>query len=358
MDGLLFLLAIGVWVVAGSPRLSAIVHAGVNGTDLLWGLLYLGFLYALVRAMRSHDPRRKLNFTLLQSAFAIAILPTGMPHFEGALLSVVGAQTLLVTSPRWALAWVVGQAMPLFATILPSHDLLGAAKATGEYLAFSIFAMTAFALRERERRQRLALSRMQAELLGTQSLLRDTVAMAEQGRIRRELHDSLGHHLAVASSHLDAARLRSASEEDDGGRDHGAREHLDRARGALDALTAESRAVLGGMTPKIRLDEALETLVGALPGLIVEIDVEAFAEERPDVLWTVFRAVQEGVTNAHKHGRARTVRVFGRSDADGLRLTIENDGAAMPAPGAAPSGAPAAGAAPEGVGLRSMRERV
>lgn len=336
MDRLLFLLAIGVWAVAGSPRLSQIWEAGPSPADWVWGLLYGAFFLALMGAMASRPPARKLAFTVLQSLLALGLLAAGMPHFEGALLAVVGAQTLLVAPPAWAMTWVIGQSIPLFATILPTHALLGSAKATGEYLAFSLFAMTAFALRESERQQRLALARMQAELLGTQTLLRDTVAMAEQGRIRRELHDSLGHHLAVASTHLDMARNQEEAADT---------QHLDKARTALDDLTADSRAVLGGMTPRIRLEEALRTLTGALPLMSVELDVKAFAQERPDVLWAVFRAVQEGITNAHKHAGARRVRVGSHTEASARVLTIENDSGKI-------------ASLREGVGLGSMRERV
>ena len=336
MKDVLLVLAVGVWVVAGAPRLAGLAGAEWTAVDLAWVVVYGGFPVALVAARRASG-RRALALTLLQSALALSLLPLGMPHFEGALLAVVGAQTLLVVSARWALLWIVVQGVALFVTILPSHALLGATKATGEYLAFSIFAMSVFALRDRERAQRRALQKMQAELLGTRALLRETVALAEQRRIQRELHDSFGHHLAAASAYLDAARRAPPVEP--------AQAQLDRARVALDRLTEESRAVLSGLRRGIDLEEALSALAGSIPGVRVELELGALHDLQADTAWVLFRAVQEAVTNAHKHGRARTVRVGAAWVEDDLRVRVENDGAA-------PS------AVDEGLGLSTMRARL
>lgn len=335
MDKLLLVLGVGVWVVAGCPRISELLDLGPRPQDGLFIALYLAFVVAFLRARTTAASRERLISTVAQSASALALLTVGMPHFEGALLAVVGAQTLLVVPWSVALTWVVVQGVPLFLTVLPTHELLGATKATGEYLAFSVFAMTVFALREREREQRLALMQMQAELLGTRALLKDTVTAAEQSRIRRELHDSLGHHLAAASSHLDAVRT---------GSEPGL--HLAQAREALDALVRESREVIRRQRPSVDPTEALSALKGAIPGVGLELDVKVLSQARTDVAWAAFRAVQEGLTNAHKHGRASKVSVRARrGDAGRLHLRIENDGGSGPR-------------YQEGVGLGGMRARL
>ncbi|MEO1369180.1 MAG: ATP-binding protein, partial [Acidobacteriota bacterium] len=44
---------------------------------------------------------------------------------------------------------------------------------------------------------------------------------------------------------------------------------------------------------------------------------------------TLFRAAQEGLTNAKKHAQARTVRLsidYGAASRDGVTLTVEDDG--------------------------------
>lgn len=334
MDRLLVALGVGVWAVVSTPRAFGILDEGLQGPrDAAWVAVDLAFPVLFVGALRTRQRRRALAFTLGQSVLALALLPLGMPHFEGALLAVVGAQTLLVVSAPLAVAWIALQGGPLFVTILPTHEPLGAAKATGEYLAFSVFAMLAFGLRERERAGRRALLRLQAELLGTRALLRETVALAEQQRIRRELHDALGHHLASAAAHLDAARRGAVGD------------HLERARLALDALVRESRGVITGEAERVDLEAALGALKGAIPGLRLELRLDGLEDLGPDAAWVIFRAVQEGLTNAHKHGSATEVRVRTRRNGPEIILSIENDGGP-------------AGPVREGIGLRSMRERV
>lgn len=330
---MLLALGVGVWVVAGVPRIAEVLQREANFRDLVWVFLYLGFLAAFLTSMRNRGVRAR-RFAVVQSACALGLLWAGMPHFEGALLAVVGAQALLVSPWPVALTWVTGQGILLLLTVLPSHEPLGAGKATMEYLAFSLFAMTAFALRERERSQRLALARMQAELLGTRALLKDTVTMAEQSRIRRELHDSLGHHLAVCTAQLDAALQNGVNDV-----------RIARAREALESLTVETRQVIGGMAPRVDFHEALSKLQGSIPDLHLHLDVEAFNPTRPDVAWAAFRAVQEAITNAHRHGGAKRVRVDVRNEGDAVRLRVENDGR-IPA------------TVDEGVGLGSMRDRL
>jgi signal transduction histidine kinase len=335
MDRLLIGLGLAVWAVAGSPRVARMLAEGPVALDAPWAITYLAFPPAFVAARRALDPRRGLALTVLQSLLALALLVLGMPHFEGALFALVGAQMLLVVSWPAAAMWALLQGAPLFLRVLPSHELAGAAKATGEYLAFTAFAAAAFALRERERRQRLALARVQAELLGTRALVQETAKLAEQSRIRRELHDTLGHHLAAAGAHLDAARL---------GVDRA--QHLERARSSLDALVADSRAAIAGRPLGIDPRQALEALVDAIPGLEVRLHLDGLGDVGADASFAIFRFVQEALTNAHRHARARRVEVRGEGDRSGWTMRVSNDGAM-------PRGEPIPGG-----GLRGMRERL
>lgn len=336
MDRALLLLGVGVWGVAATPKVETLARSPepLGPAAAAWALLYLAFLAAFLGA-RLGSARRAGLLTGLQSALAIALLPLGMPHFEGALLAVVGAQAWLVVRrfPA-ALGWILGQVLPLAFTIWDSHGPLGTAKASGEYVAFSLFATAVFALRERERRQRLELLEVQAELLGTRALVEATVAASEQARIRRELHDTLGHHLVVATSHLEQARRAKTPGL-----------HLEQARSALDRLVVASRQVLAGLEPRLRLDRAVEALGGSIPGVRLEHRLDRLESPEPEVAWTVFRAVQEALTNAYRHGGTRTVRVEVEPAADADVVRIENDGDTPReiAPG---------------VGLSSMRSRV
>ncbi|MFC7480972.1 ATP-binding protein [Luedemannella flava] len=64
-------------------------------------------------------------------------------------------------------------------------------------------------------------------------------------------------------------------------------------------------------------------------------------------LTALYRAAQEGLTNARRHGEATEVRVAARFADDAARLVVEDNGRGFPA--GTPGG---------GFGLRGMRERV
>ncbi|MDQ3030866.1 MAG: histidine kinase [Myxococcota bacterium] len=321
------------WIVAGAPRIAEMAEPGPpDAAAMAWIALYAAFGICAALALRARSDRAALGWTLAESAIAIALLALGMPHFEGALLALVGAQARLVVPLRVALVWIALQAVPLFVAILPSHELLGALKATVEYTAFASFAAVLFDLRHAERARRLELSQIHAELLGTRALLAETARFAEQRRIGRELHDVVGHHLVALSMHLDRV-----------GTDPSA---IERARETLDAVRDDARELLAGMDATIDLGAAFRALAGATPAMRVRIEAEALEGIGPEPAWAVFRCVQEALTNAWKHGRAREVVVRCSIEGEQARVRIENDGD------------PIARAQGPGRGLRGMRERL
>ena len=190
---------------------------------------------------------------------------------------------------------------------------------------------------ERERVQEIALS-----------------AAAERGRLAREMHDIVAHHLtvmvalsegAVASAAasperaLEAMRAVSAT----------GRRALSDTRGLLGVLREDAPGGAGPAEPVPALAE-LDALVRRVreAGLPVTVEVTGAAGDLPaGVQLTVYRLVQEALTNTLKHagsGASATVRL-GFSD-DEVRVDVEDDG----------SGASAAGGS--GRGLTGMRERV
>lgn len=174
----------------------------------------------------------------------------------------------------------------------------------------------------------------------------------ERLRIARELHDVLGHHLALITVHAGAA----ADVLDD--RPAAARASLTHIRGAGQAALAELRDVVvllrrpgepatptepaGGLA---RLDE----LVVAFGRSGLRVDRRVIGAARPlpaAVDLTAYRVVQESLTNVAKHadGSGATVRL--EYGPDQLRVVVADDG---PGPRAAIGG---------GHGVAGMRERV
>jgi signal transduction histidine kinase len=183
---------------------------------------------------------------------------------------------------------------------------------------------------------------------------RDAVAR-ERVRLARELHDVIAHSVSVMVVQAGAARRV-----------------LDRDRdasvGALDAVEATGREALtemrrllsilrpDGQDPEHSPQPSLERL-GALlarsrdAGLEVTLSVEGEPGPlAPGVDLTAFRLVQEGLTNALKHGGRGQARVALRWSPELLEVEVANRIA---------DGGPARdGLAGSGQGLVGMRERV
>ncbi|MFI6769345.1 sensor histidine kinase [Streptomyces sp. NPDC050355] len=179
--------------------------------------------------------------------------------------------------------------------------------------------------------------------------------LEERGRIARELHDVVAHHMSVISIQAQVAPHLVDNPSD------ALKENLTGIRdNAVEALT-ELRRVLGVLrseeapsqevrhAPQPTLDQ-LDELLGKVRSAGVAVTAETTGEPRPlapGVELSAFRIVQEALSNAMRHAPGATVRVTVGYHADGLALRIANaaaDGPAPPSPGS-------------GHGLLGMRER-
>ena len=177
--------------------------------------------------------------------------------------------------------------------------------------------------------------------------LRDSIAAAEQARARwaRELHDETLQGLVGLRMLLSSARRSESSSELLGD----AIDHTKREIQNLRALIAELRPAA---LDELGLGPAIETLAarsGAAAGLEVSTRVALGDRCRlaPETESTIYRVVQEALTNAAKHAQADRVRVEVARDNGTVEVVVEDDGH-----GFDPTTATA------GLGLVGMRERV
>jgi signal transduction histidine kinase len=126
------------------------------------------------------------------------------------------------------------------------------------------------------------------------------------------------------------------------------RESIDDMRLAIDALAAENSdllSALGNMRYRMepRLKAAGMELQWDARGLPEEVDID------PDAVLPVLRIVQEALTNAIKHSRARAVRVTlgvdQRGDSQWLSIRVTDNGRGL------------AGTSGSGRGMLNMRNR-
>jgi signal transduction histidine kinase len=176
-------------------------------------------------------------------------------------------------------------------------------------------------------------------------------ADAERSRWARELHDETLQGLGALRLLLASARRRGT-----GG---AGQPVLDEAIEQIEHEIEGLHAIISDLRPatldELGLRPTLEALLArrrAQAGLQITSELELPEAEdgerlAPDIETTVYRLVQEALTNVIKHASATTVHVAVRASADAVSVEITDDGSGF---------SPQADTA--GFGLAGMRERV
>jgi PAS domain S-box-containing protein len=188
-------------------------------------------------------------------------------------------------------------------------------------------------------------------------LSQELIRADDEGRRRtaRELHESAGQSLAALKMALGCLK-ESLPEEN-----CLAHELLQSSMELADGAIREVRTVSYLMHPPL-LDEA--GLSPALrwyakgfaerSGIQVEIEIpENFGRASREIETTVFRIVQESLTNVHRYSGSRTAKIRLARESDQIRAEVRDEGCGLAMPSHAGSGP-----LPAGVGIAGMRERV
>ena len=310
-------------VEARVPRCGALTYFTVQ--IALAELIYL-------TADQGHIPNLIWLVLLPPVAYAVFLLEWRGITFVSLLMIVV----LAANSYRWE-----GLTYTIFAAVAFSFAVLFT-------LVFSLLAV-------HSERSRNDVQRLAGELEAANHRLREYAVQAEElavtrerNRIAREIHDSLGHYLTVVNVQIEAAR---ALESSDPGQARAAiakaqaftQEGLQDIRHSLASLRASP---LDNKSLSDALQELVSTSNGA--GLPTEYELQGTPRQltSPAEL-SLYRAVQEGLTNARKHSQAGWVRVILDFQAVGQTSVIVQDnglGAALEK-------------ASGGFGLLGLRER-
>ncbi len=206
-----------------------------------------------------------------------------------------------------------------------------------------------------DRRERLAIE-LDATREQLASAAKHTGMMAERQRMARELHDTLTQGLSAVVMHLETAEQMLPS---DGGQ---SRVQLQRARAIARESLDDTRRVVAALRPEllehVELPEAVSRLCAQHAernGVSVSTAVTGIAVPlHPEAEITLFRALQEGLSNVRKHARASTVTVTLSYMDDVVMLDVHDDGDGLAAERLDSANNPA----PGGFGLQAMRERV
>lgn len=320
-----------VWVTdtARGPRGVATVVALLSAVPLAW--------------------RRKAPLVAVAGAVAAILFPLIVqPVVETDGLAVVIAWLVAVHAinayrPWWTAALATLAVLVSTTLVIVASPVTPGQQAGNVVWTLAIFGAAAAAGQ--------VMRRLGARLNSERVAAEAAARADEQRRLARELHDVVAHGVAVMVVQAGAAQELVHVDPD-----HASR-LLDAVQRTGEQSAAELRRMLDllggdppGRDPQPRLTDLpdlIERVRGA--GLFVALDSPMVVEDVPPGLQaTAYRVVQEGLTNALKHGSGSAVSVKVRSDSGVLAVTIDDEGSF-----AAPTQA-----STRGHGLHGLRERV
>ena len=286
------------------------------------------------------------------TAAAVTTVATGTPDFLLFPALVVAAAAFSTHSERTP---AIAAATAVSGVLLAGHlafSLHGGSGWSDLAVVPWIAAAVAFgqAARAQKVHQAMLVERARRAEEGREHEARRRVQQ-ERLRIARELHDAVGHHVALIS--VQAGAMGYILDSDPAK----ARESLVHIQQASEAALEELRLTVGLLRQPgdaepvepagglARLDELIGSF--AATGLRVTCEVAGQARPLPEATdLTAYRVIQESLTNTAKHaaGAAATIRLAFRPGL--LALAVEDDGP------------PGAGSEPvAGHGIIGMRER-
>ena len=367
-----------------------IVPPGIQDAAIALGVALLGLSSGLGLGRAGHVP---LAATVVLTAMGLVLYPRR--RFPGAVIAVMAALVAALAVMRTSLegAFIAVLVASYSAAVYGSRRLtrillvaavaailgIGISDAFGadtwlraRYPIPTILAaagawLVGLVVRKQldARAEHIAALAERAELLAAkQEESERRATLAERLRIARELHDIVAHHLSVVViqaqgaqriADKDPARATAAMADVE----RTGRTALEEMRRLLGLLrTGEAAAAMpdGAYVPPLGLadvDDLAERLRRA--GLDITVVRRGEAPEVPeDVGLTVYRIVQEALTNVLKHAGPAAVTVelalTHEQGADQLGVTVTDDGRGASAALEAPPGA--------GRGTAGMRERV
>ncbi|MCL9758556.1 sensor histidine kinase [Frankia sp. AiPa1] len=291
-------------------------------------------------------------------AFAVVAIAIGVVSTLAGGIGLICAFTV-AEHRRWRTAVAVSALAAL--SIVPALALYPVSHAVRAFTvgALATFGVTGWGMFVRARRQLLDSLRLQLRDAEHRAVERAAAARrAERERIAREMHDVLAHRLSLLAVHAGALEYhRGASAEEVvttaaiiRSNSHQA---LNELRQVINLLRAATPA---GQLPQPTLAD--------LPALLEEsrsAGLEVSCAVSPRVLQhvehspastgsTLYRVVQEALTNVRKHAPQARVRIEVYDTGDGIEVSVRNHASPAAHRHAAPPGS--------GTGLTGLRERV
>ena len=211
---------------------------------------------------------------------------------------------------------------------------------------FFVLQLTNKVLTERQMRQKLANAHEQLQQYSQK--IEELATVQERNRIARDIHDSLGHALTSLNIQMQTAVKLWEREPVQ------ARSFLAQAQKLGKTAMQEVRKSISTLREDVKDEQPLEAKIETLvddfrkgTGLAICTNISCCGSAPLPVAKTVYRIVQEALTNIFKYAQATEVQIQLKITQEGIHLTVEDNGKGFDL-----------NQNHSGFGLRGMQERV
>jgi len=345
------------WWVRHAPRLRDIMFVGFSLLTIVaqaasggggwsvrdWYVLGIGVVASLALLWRRRFPATVTALTIVAMLIASIFVPMGL-----ALLTLAIRRRDLVLAILGLAAYAAyvintaGSDGQFWVAVFTGPFLVGTWIAIGAYIG--------------ARRDLMVSLRDRAERAEAERELRSEQArLGERARIAQEMHDVLAHKVSLIALHAGGLEVNPAvgAEKVEGSARlirETARQAMEDLREVLGVLRSDVSVAGADLAPVPQASD-LERLIEASRSAGVSVTGEfLLPNDVPDSVGrTVYRVVQESLTNVHKHARGASTEVYVHgARGEGVTVRVTNV-----RPVAAGSLLPGSGA-----GLVGLRERV
>jgi len=303
-------------------------------------LIGLGVVYVVLGTaglhfiLERHSFPALLVYYLIQLGLAlILILASGSQGQLWLLPLPLVSQAAMTLPRRWLLLVCTLTLAVLLAPMLLSGDLPNIVQAGVAFAAGIFFVVLFSQIATNEHNAHAEGERLAAELSEANRKLRayavqaeDLATMQERNRLARDIHDGLGHYLTVINVQLQVAQTMLDSDA------AASRAALDKAQSLTQQALADVRRSVAALrstpTEGRALSEAISDLVeeNRAAGIVTELVVHGAPRPlSPQADLTLYRAVQEALTNVRKHARASRVDLALDYSHEGTALLVIRD---------------------------------
>jgi len=306
---------------------------------------------------------RSLNLTY--DGVVLLVVADLMHRYEGRNQGylLIGAMLVLYAIADYSLAAFAVHAVPFDAYTAyymePVRALLSSLRSGFVSVNLVLFVAYLVVILKSSHAERQRIASLNAQLNDANVRLRAyaieaerTAETRERNRLAREIHDTLGHALTGIAAGLDACIVMMDTAPDF------TKQQLVKIRETALRGIKDVRRSVKKLRPddleQMPLKDALTHLAmefAASSGMDIRLNIMKMPEHlREDEEEVVYRVVQEGITNANRHGHAARQTITITVEQGKIYLLLYDDGEGAPVD--------AHGRVKEGFGLKHMKERV